>query len=122
MIRLPPISTRTAPSFPTRRSSDLSTKTTHGSMHVRRFRSDAPPACFGGLAPMVAAWQGKCRNDALPRWKDFASEDFVGLHRYVGLSAREPAGAPSFTILSTDAAEPTDADLTGNRSAAGLQA
>src|SRR3546814_8073557 len=66
-----------------------STKTTHGSMHVRRFRRDAPPACFGGLAPMVAVWQGKCRHDALPRWKDFAIEDFVGWPRYVALSRSE---------------------------------
>src|SRR3546814_7956427 len=74
-------------------------------MHVRRFRRDAPPACFGGLAPMVAVWQGKCRNDALPRWKDFAIEDFVGWHRYVALSDLEPDGDPRFRIFGSGVAE-----------------
>src|SRR3546814_4141112 len=92
-----------------------STKTTHGSMHVRRFRRDAQPACFGGLAPMVAVWQGKCRNDALPRWKDFAIEDFVGWHRYVALSDLAPVGDPRFRIFRAGVAAILGGQLSGTR-------
>ncbi|HEY9537676.1 MAG TPA: PAS domain-containing protein [Kiloniellaceae bacterium] len=91
-------------------------------MHVRRFRRDAPPACFGGLAPMVAVWQGKCRNDALPRWKDFAIEDFVGWHRYVALSDLEPDGDPRFRIFGSGVAEILGGDLTGKRLSEGFPA
>src|SRR3546814_5059785 len=75
----------------------------------------ALPICFGGLAPMVAVWQGKCRNDALPRWKDFAIEDFVGWHRYVALSDLEPDGDPRFRIFGSGVAEILGGELTGKR-------
>ena len=43
----------TAPVF------ERQTKTAYRALRVRRFRRDARPACFGGLAPVVALWQAK---------------------------------------------------------------
>lgn len=104
----------TAPVF------DLETKTTYGSMHVRRFHCDAAPGCFGAVAPMVSLWQAKRRGDALPRWKDFAMEDFVGWHRYVALSDLAPDGDPRFRLFGTAVAEVLGGDLTGKRLSEGF--
>jgi hypothetical protein len=91
------------------------TRTALGLLHIRRYRCDAAPICFGKLAPVVALWQTKRRGAALPRWKDFGIEDFVGWHRNVALSDLMPNADPRFRIFGSGAAELIGADLTGKR-------
>lgn len=95
---------------------DKLVKTQHGALHFRRFRSEADPTCFGALAPVVALWQAKRRGQALPRWKDFGIEDFIGWHRNVALSDLVTEDADlRFRIFGSSAAELMGADLTGKR-------
>jgi hypothetical protein len=98
-------------------------QTAVGFLHIRRYRCDATPASFGRLAPLVALWQAKRRGDTLPRWKDFAIEDFVGWHRHVALSDLAAADAdPRFRIFGSGAAELMGADFTGKRLTEGIPA
>jgi hypothetical protein len=94
---------------------DKRVDTTHGQLHFRRYRCDAEPSCFEGLAPVVAVWQAKRRGEALPRWKDFGIEDFVGWHRNMALSDLMPNADARFRIFGSGAAELIGADLTGKR-------
>jgi hypothetical protein len=57
-----------------------------GRVTVRRYAYDADPKIFGRLASMARHWQSERRGTALPRWRDFDFEEFVGWHRYISLS------------------------------------
>jgi hypothetical protein len=99
------------------------TRTALGLLHIRRYRCDAAPTSFGKLGPVVALWQGKRRGAALPRWKDFGIEDFVGWHRNVALSDLIAEDAdPRFRIFGSGAAELMGGDLTGKRLTDGIPA
>lgn len=113
--RLPGAGT-SAPVFEVKR------ETLYGALHLRRYRCDADPACFGGLAPVVSLWQGKSRGGELPRWRDFAMEDFVGWHRDLALSDLGPEGDPRFRIFGSGMAEVMGGDLTGRRLSEGFPA
>lgn len=100
---------QSAPVFEARR------QTLYGALHLRRYRCDADPACFGGLSSIVSLWQGRRRDSGLPRWRDFAMEDFVGWHRDLALSDLGPKGDPRFRIFGSGMAEVMGGDLTGRR-------
>ena len=92
---------------------EVQKRTAFGMLHLRRYRCDADPACFGGLAPVVRLWQGKRRGEGLPCWRDFAMADFVGWHRNVALSDLGTDGDPRFRLFGSGMAEVMGRDLTG---------
>lgn len=94
---------------------EVQKRTPFGMLHLRRYRCEADPACFGGLAPVVRLWQGKRQGDSLPRWSDFAMTDFVGWHRNVALSDLGPDGDPRFRLFGSGMAEVFGRDQTGRR-------
>jgi hypothetical protein len=99
-----------APVFEERR------RTPFGTLHLRRFRPDAPPSCFEELAPVVDLWQSRRRGEALPRWQDFDIGDFVGWHRSIALSEiSSPDSDPKFRICGSGVVELLGSDLTGRK-------
>jgi hypothetical protein len=97
------------------------TKTATGEIWMRRYRCDAKPEEFGDLAPFCRIWQGKCRDGALPRWKNFSFEDFRHWHRYVALSDISAEDAdPRFRIFGSGASELVGANLTGKKLTEGV--
>lgn len=100
---------RSAPVF------DRTARLPLGTLRIRRYRPDADAACFGGLAPVVRLWQARLADGALPRWKDFAMEDFRGWHRYMALSEVAADGDLRFRLFGSGAAELMGSDLTGRR-------
>lgn len=87
----------------------------HGTLRIRRFHADADASCFGGLAPVVRLWQTRFRDGALPRWRDFAIEDFRGWHRHLALSEIAANGDLHFRLFGSGAAELMGGDLTGKK-------
>lgn len=94
---------------------DRTTLLPHGTLRIRRFHADADAACFGCLAPVVRLWQARNRDGALPRWKDFAMEDFRGWHRHLALSEIAANGDLRFRLFGSGAAELMGGDLTGKK-------
>ncbi|GAB4362085.1 MAG: hypothetical protein Kow00114_17090 [Kiloniellaceae bacterium] len=91
-------------------------RTQFGTLHLRRFRSDAPPDCFGELAPVAALWQARRRGGSLPRWQDFDFKDFVGWHRNIALSEIAASDAnPRFRLCGSGVVELLGGDLTGRK-------
>ncbi|HMA16693.1 MAG: PAS domain-containing protein [Bacteroidota bacterium] len=100
---------RSAPVF------DRTTTLRFGTIRIRRFHPEADAACFAGLAPVVRIWQARCRDGALPRWKDFAMEDFRGWHRQLALSDITANGDLYFRLFGSGAVELMGGDLTGKK-------